>query len=442
MTSYFADRFGVPLSRRQWLGVSLAGAASSAWLPTLAAGTENDPQRRRRCILLWMSGGPSQTDTFDLKPGHPNGGPFEEIDTSVPGIRFSQHLPLLAKQAQDLVLVRSMSTNEGDHGRATFHLRTGYRPTGPIQYPAFGSLLSKELGRDEDELPSFVSIYPYRGANSAAFGSGFLGPMFAPLTVGERAGSAQGNYDELLKVRNLEAPGGVRLGQSGTRADLLAGNDEQFLADRPGLPGESHRTAYSRAKRFMQSAAGKVFNLDDEPAEVREAYGLNAFGQGCLLARRLVENGVSFVEVSIGGAAWDTHAANFDSVQQLSGLLDPAWATLMEDLRSRGLLESTLIVWMGEFGRTPQINGGNGRDHYPAAWSTVLAGGGVRGGQTIGRTSRDGMTVEDRPVAVADLLATVCRALGIDPKKQNMSNVGRPIRIADPAAAAIEEALA
>jgi len=281
MTRQWAETIAVPLSRRQWLGASLAGAASSAtWLPALAAETENDPQRRRRCILLWMSGGPSQTDTFDLKPGHPNGGPFQEIDTSVPGMRISQHLPRLAKQAQDLVLVRSMSTNEGDHGRATFHLRTGYRPTGPIQYPALGSLLSKELGRDEDELPSFVSIYPYRGANSAAFGSGFLGPIYAPLTVGERAGSAQqGNYDELLKVRNLELPGGVRLAQAGNRSELLSGIDERFLADRPGLPGQSHRTAFHRAQRFMQSAAGKVFNLEEEPAEVREAYGLNAFGQ-------------------------------------------------------------------------------------------------------------------------------------------------------------------
>jgi uncharacterized protein (DUF1501 family) len=179
---------------------------------------------------------------------------------------------------------------------------------------------------------------------------------------------------------------------------------------------------------------------------VRDAYGRNLFGQGCLLARRLVERGVPFVEVTLGqlngnGPGWDTHSNNFDTVRQLSGVLDTAWASLMEDLQSQGLLESTLIVWMGEFGRTPKINGGNGRDHFPNAWSTVLAGGGIKGGQVIGKTSADGATVEERPVTVPDLLATVCQALGIDPTAQNLSNVGRPIRIVDTTARPIRELL-
>src|SRR6185437_14181693 len=191
-----------------------------------------------------------------------------------------------------------------------------------------------------------------------------------------------------------------------------------------------------------------AFNLDEEPPILRDAYGRNLFGQGCLLARRLVERGVPFVEVTLANVpgsntfGWDTHQQNFQAVRRLSEVLDPAWGTLMEDLKQRGLLDSTLIVWMGEFGRTPKINNGKGRDHYPNAWSTVLAGGGIKGGQAFGKTSADGMTVETRPVSVSDFLATICLALGIDPRKQNNSNVGRPIRIADKGAQPIKEILA
>jgi uncharacterized protein (DUF1501 family) len=200
--------------------------------------------------------------------------------------------------------------------------------------------------------------------------------------------------------------------------------------------------------RLMRSRAARAFNLDDEPAALRDAYGRGAFGQGCLLARRLVERGVPFVEVALSraegatGVSWDTHGQNFASVQELCGVLDPAWATLIEDLQARGLLDTTLVVWMGEFGRTPKINNNAGRDHFPAAWTTVLGGGGIKGGQVIGRTSADGNSVEERPVAVPDLMATICKALGIDPSKQNLSDVGRPIRIADPSARPITEALA
>jgi uncharacterized protein (DUF1501 family) len=207
----------------------------------------------------------------------------------------------------------------------------------------------------------------------------------------------------------------------------------------------SHQTAYLRAARLMRSSAARAFNLDEEPAALRDAYGRNQFGQGCLLARRLVERGVPFVEVSIGGRlgamAWDAHDNNFEVVRELSPVLDAAWATLLDDLTARGLLDSTVIVWMGEFGRAPKINESSGRDHHPNAWSTVLAGGGLRCGQVIGKTSPDGMAVVERPVSVADLLATVCHAVGIDPLKQNVSNVGRPIRIADKTARPIQEAL-
>jgi hypothetical protein len=438
------------LSRRDWLRLSTAGvlgASMSGWMETLAADVANNPQRKRSCILLWMAGGPSQTDTFDLKPGHANGGPFKEIATSVPGIKIGEHLPRVAQHMKHMALVRSMSTKEGDHQRATFYLRTGYLPQGPIQYPTLGSLISKELGSDDSALPNFVSIAPNRFLSPGAFSSGFLGPQFAPLTVGDGTGFVQGNnYEQALKVQDLQPPSEVSREQADARIDLMHGLAQNFVSSRPGIAPLSHQAAYARAVRLMRTDAAKAFDLHDEPTQVRDKYGRNLFGQGCLLARRLVERGVPFVEVSLGftnevPVGWDTHQDNFNSVKKLCGILDPAWAALMSDLEQRGLLDSTLIVWMGEFGRTPKIQD-TGRDHFPAAWSTVLAGGGIKGGQVVGKTSKDGNKVEERAVAVTDFLSTVCRALGIDPEKQNPSNVGRPIRIVEKTAKPITEVLA
>ncbi len=264
-----------------------------------------------------------------------------------------------------------------------------------------------------------------------------------------RLGDAGAVADQSLNVRNLELPRGVTPEQRDARVALLETMQSDFRATHPVLPAVSNQAAYARALRLMRSEAARAFDLDAEPAALRDAYGRNQFGQGCLLARRLVERGVAFVEVALGGVngessapiAWDGHTDIFDSVKSLSGPLDAGWSTLMMDLQARGLLDSTLIVWMGEFGRTPRMNRTNGRDHYPNAWSTVLAGGGIKGGQVVGRTSPDGSTVEDRPVAVVDFLATICLALGIDPLKENMSNVGRPIRIVDKSARPIEEVL-
>jgi hypothetical protein len=437
------------LSRRDWLRLSAAGGigfSMSGWLELLADDAAQNPERRKSCILLWMNGGPSQTDTFDLKPGHANGGTFKPIDTSVPGIQISEHLPQLARWMEKMVLVRSMKTKEGDHSRGTYLMRTGQAPQGPIDYPSLGALVAKELAREEDELPSFVSVAPYRGVQPAAYGSGFLGPQFAPLFVGENRGNRI-NYDQALRVEDLRSALGVSRDEADARLDLLRSLEENFSAGRPGVATESHRTTYERAARLMRSPAAKAFDLEDEPEKLRDDYGRNLFGQGCLLARRLVERGVPFIEVTLGdlnnqGPGWDTHVQNFDTVKRLSQVLDPAWATLMADLKSRGLLDSTLIVWMGEFGRSPTINQNAGREHFPNAWTTVLAGGGLKGGQTVGRTSASGMAIEDRPVAVTDFLATICLALGIDYKKQNLSNVGRPIRIVDKAAKPIEEILA
>jgi hypothetical protein len=445
------------LSRRDWLKLSAAGVVGyslSGWLEAFAADTADHPQRKRSCILLWMNGGPSQMDTFDLKPGHANGGTFKEIDTKVPGIKISEHLPKMATHTDRMALVRSMCTKEADHGRATYQMRTGHLPGGPVQYPTLGSVFSKELGAESAELPNFVSIAPYRFFSPAAYGPGFLGPQYAPLVVGEGQqalipipGRQASDYQDALKVQDLDPPEGVGAERAAARLRLLGQMQDDFLAKRPALPAESNKSAYERAVTLMRSRATRAFDLDEEPRQLRDRYGRNLFGQGCLLARRLVERGVPFVEVSLATVGnlvlgWDTHQNNFDSVRRLSEVLDPAWAALMEDLQDRGLLDSTLIVWMGEFGRTPKINGNRGRDHWANSWTTVLAGGGIRGGQVVGKTSADGTAVEERPVGVEDFLATVALALGIDIKKQNASNVGRPIRIVEPTARPIKEVLA
>ncbi len=439
-------------SRRDWLryaGLGLLGASSSGWFPLLADDLAKQAGRSRSVILLWMSGGPSQLDTFDLKPGHKNGGEFKPVETSVPGIQICEHLPKLARQMEHLGLIRSMSTKEGDHGRATYLLRTGYLPQGPVKYPTLGSSLSKELGRVDAEIPNFVSIAPQRFLSPAAFGPGFLGPKYAPLTVGNagRGGRPMAANTDQLTVKNLNLPTQVTSTQFDSRLELLDGLEADFQTTHPGLVSQSHRNAYQQAVKMMRSATAKAFNLEEEPVDLRDAYGRNNFGQGCLLARRLVERGVPFVEVTLseaanqGGIGWDTHTSAFPAVKALCEVLDPAWSTLLTDLKSRGLLESTLVVWMGEFGRTPIINSNAGRDHFPVAWSTVLSGGGIRGGQVIGQTSEDGMTVKEKPVTTADLLATICQAVGVDHLKQNVSNVGRPIRLADPDAKPIKELL-
>ncbi len=434
-------------------GVSFTSV--SGWFGSLASQTQKHPARKRSCILLWMPGGPSQLDTFDPKPGHANGGPFKAIQTAAPGLSISEHLPGLARQMGHATVIRSMSTKEGDHNRATSLMQTGYLPQGPIRYPSFGSLFSKELVDPRSEMPGFVSIAP-----SAFFrtGPGFLGPQYAPMVVGGEpvvlrkpdaetpSETSPDDFGPPLRVANLGLPSGVTSRQAEARLDILKHLDQQFAASRPSPPIASHLSAYERALLLMKARGGEAFDLDEEPQNLRVKYGRNQFGQGCLLARRLIERGVPFVEVSLannGNAlGWDTHVENFKAVQSLSETLDAGWSTLIADLADRGLLASTLIVWMGEFGRTPKINANNGRDHFPAAWSTVLMGGGIRGGQAIGKTDSDGMRVADRPVAVGDFLATICAGLGIDPTKQNVSNIGRPIRIIEPKSSPIREALA
>ena len=440
--------FLIDYSRRDFLKISLAsalGVSYSGWLEAMARTV--DPKKRlRSCILLWMNGGPSQTYTFDMKAGTDHGGPFKAIPTAVPGIQISEHLPGIAQHMNDIAIIRSMTSKEGDHGRATYLMRTGYRPQESVQYPTLGSIVAKELGQDGSELPSFVSISPFKFFGASGLGPGFLGPEYAPLTVTGRPGPEAKPSDDLY-VDNLAPPGSVDEGSMQNRFEILGFLQSEFGSRYPHPSAKAHRANYERAARMMLSQARTVFDLNNEPDSLRDAYGRNRFGQGCLLARRLVERGVPFVEVTLANVpgndvAWDTHINNFDMVKLLSQVLDPAWSSLMKDLKSRGLLESTLIVWMGEFGRTPKINPQNGRDHYPAAWTTVLAGGGIKGGQVIGDTGKTGEKVEDRPVPVANFFATICSALSINPKTENTSPEGRPIPVVERGGQPIRDLLA
>jgi uncharacterized protein (DUF1501 family) len=402
-----------------------------------------------------MAGGASQMDTFDLKPGHANGGPFKEIQTSAPGLKISEHLPNVAKFGDKMAVIRSMSTKEGDHVRALRLLRTGYPPQGSVNFPQLGALVAKEVADDKTDLPPFVSI----GASPTALdlsaacisGSGFLDPRYAPLLVSPGSVDARPpGLEALAKALRLShATAGVSQEQDTARDELRQLLDRSFSAGRGGTVTAAHQAAHDQTVRLMRSAAARAFDLEEEPVKLRESYGTTKFGQGCLLARRLVERGVPFVEVTLGKVAgaplgWDTHYDNFKAVRALSAVLDPAWAALLADLKERGLLDSTLVVWMGEFGRSPRISIQGygelpGRDHHPGAWTTVLTGGGIKGGQVVGKTSKDGTTVEERAVSEADFLATVLQALGIDHSKENPSDVGRPVPLAAPTAKPIKE---
>ncbi|MBI5757277.1 MAG: DUF1501 domain-containing protein [Planctomycetales bacterium] len=423
-------------TRRDFVKLSLAsafGVSYSGWLPRLAQAAEAG-SKRKAFILLWMAGGPTQTDTFDLKVGHPNGGPSKAIETAVSGIQISEHLPGVAKQMKDLAIIRSLTTAEGDHEAATRLMLTGHRPgQGGVNYPSLGSVFAKELGDETNDLPHYVSISPFRFADVG--GPGFLGPNHAPLVVSGDSNDPEARAN--LSIENLKPPLGVTKESMEKRFEISKFLQDDFASRTKGPSTKAHKSNFDRAKRMIATNAKGAFKLDEEPAALRDKYGRSRFGQGCLLARRLVERGVSFVEVTLDG--WDTHSDNFNAVKRLSDTLDPAWSTLMTDLRERELLDSTLIVWMGEFGRTPKINGTSGRDHFPAAWSTVLGGGGIKGGQVIGDTGKDGVKVTNRPVKIADLYATMCAGIGVSPDHENISPEGRPIPLVDRGGKVIEE---
>ncbi|QDT08423.1 DUF1501 domain-containing protein [Planctomycetes bacterium K23_9] len=414
----------------QFAAAGALGAGSSGLMPQIAKAAAEIKSQGRHCVLLWMSGGPSQIDTFDMKPDHANGGSLKEAATAVPGLRFSEHLPGLAKQADSLAILRGLSTKEGDHERGTVLMRTGHIPGGPVMYPSIGCSLSKELGSAEAELPSYVSIAPSAFAR-ASIRPGFLGPKHAATSVAAAA-DPTGNEFARLRVDFLEQDKSVTRDRRVDRLKLWRQMQDDFAAKRGTENVLAQNTVYESALRMLDSDAKDAFDLSTESDKVRAAYGRESFGQGCLMARRLIERGVPLVEVTLGnGLAWDTHADNFAQVRRLSEQLDAGWCTLMTELRDRGLLERTTILWAGEFGRTPVINRNGGRDHFPQAFSCVLAGGGIAGGQVYGATNESGMEVSDGKMDQQDLLSTLCKALGVSPATENIAEGGRPIAIAE-----------
>lgn len=405
------DRGG--LRRRSFLhaisaGTAAAGALSFRDLVSLHAAELR--RQGRSMILLWMAGGPSQFETFDPKPGHENGGPTEAIETAVPGIRIANGWEKTAQVMNEIALIRSMTNKEGNHQRATYQMHTGYVPSGSVKHPSFSACVAEQIRSVDLDLPAVVSVGPTQGA-------GFLGVQYEPFVV----------QDPGQMPRNVASP--VSEGRLKQRLGLFGKLEMQFARRGGEDVVENQRQLYENAVGIVLSEQTRAFDISEEPDELKAAYGDTEFGRGCLLARRLVETGVSVIEVRKNG--WDTHTEHFDRLETLSAETDPALATLIDDLRQRGLLERTLVVWMGEFGRTPRLSARGGRDHYPRVFSIALAGSGVRGGQVIGASTDDGTAVRDRPVTVPDLLCSLCHSLGVDPRHEHISPLGRPMKVVD-----------
>jgi hypothetical protein len=399
------------------LAATALGVPALQFFRSLQANAQRVRSNHRSCIVLWMSGGPSHLDIWDLKPeSEKNGGPFRPIDTSAPGVRISEHMPRVAKQMQHLSIVRSLDSKEGNHDRGTYLMHSGYQPNPTVVHPGWGSICAFERSEQlrNFDLPLCIAV------NEPGMGAGFLGMSYSPFVV----------QNPNAPIANLKPPADVDASRLDRRLAMLGQVENDFIATRKSTLATDHRAVYGKTVRMMNSRHKDLFELKNEPAEVREAYGKGSFGSGCLLARRLVEQGVPYVEVALGG--WDTHANNFETLsQRLLPELDRGMSALVADLAQRRLLDSTLIVWMGEFGRTPRINQNAGRDHWPRSWSVVMGGGGVKGGQVVGATDKDGVDVTDRPVGVMDLIATMTRAMDINIDTQYTTPRGRPMKIVD-----------
>lgn len=417
------------MSRRHFMSHMVG--ASSMVIPALTLGhtlrthAADMKKRRKSAILMWMGGGPSTMDIWDLKPGATTGGPFRPIDTKG-DLQICEHMPETAKVMDKLSVVRSMSTREADHQRGRYYMHTGYVPNPNIEHPSYGAVLSHELidQRPELEIPPFISV------GGASEGPGFLGMAWAPFVVNSNG-----------QVRNLEmGMDNKRLMQRMAALDLI---EKGFISENRGPSAEDHQKILKKTLDLMTSDQMEAFKVTKEPKEMLERYtpaprqggmamggGGNGFGQACLMARRLVEAGVPFVEVDFGG--WDNHA-NIHQIfkDQKLPVLDKAISGLVSDLDERGLLQDTAIIWMGEFSRTPRINGNSGRDHWARSWSVMVGGGGLKGGIAVGKTNEDGTSVETEPYTSQDVMATVCKALGISLETTFTSKSGRPMKIAN-----------
>ncbi len=395
--------------RRTFLRTALSGffgfASLHGYLPALASlATAASPARR--CLVLWMQGGPSQFETFDPKPGTRQGGPTGTVSTAVPGLHIAQSLPQIAQRMDRLAVLRSLSSPEGEHERAQYLMHTGYRQVPAFPRPDLGSLIAHRQGTVE--FPRYVTI------GGRGFGPAFLGPDFGPFSIEEPEDALQ-----LLR----------QVGRRRDRLALLQNLSVDFDAFHPDKNVERRSSLIDRIGSLTQTPFVEALDMQREPARVQARYGREPFGQRLLLARRLLERNVNFVEVRLDG--WDTHSDNFAATGRLCQQLDGPWATLLDDLQAGGLLDETLIVWMGEFGRTPTINAARGRDHYPQATPVVFGGGPIAGGAVVGSTSHDGREVRDAPCGVADVMATILSALGIEPDREYTTAFGSPTRATD-----------
>ncbi len=401
------------LHRRSFLKCLSVGAMATGTLSLhdlISLQAAELKRQGRAMILLWMAGGPSQFETFDPKPKHSNGGETKAIGTSVPGIQIAAGWERTAQVMDEIALIRSMTNKEGNHQRATYQLHTGFVPSGSVKHPSFSACVAQQLHHAESELPAVVSVGPTQGA-------GFLGVDYEPFVV-QRPGQMPQNVESPVGHRRIEQ-----------RLALFNRLEDEFAARGGKSVVQNQKQLYSKAAGLVMSPATRAFDISEEPQSVRAEYGNTNFGKGCLLARRLVEAGVSFIEVRSNG--WDTHDNLYERVGNLSSEVDPAFAALITDLKRRGLLERTTILWTGEFGRTPRVNARGGRDHYPRVFTAAMAGGGVRGGQVIGASTADGTAVADRPVSVHDLLRSACHSLKINPDHENISPLGRPMKVVD-----------
>ncbi len=438
------------MNRRHFLkhlaGLSALALPGMQFIQALRAAAPALKKDNKSLIILWMGGGPSTIDLWDLKPGEATGGEFKPIKTSATGVEISEILPSVAKQMDHLSIIRSLNSNEADHMRGTQKMNTGRTPSPIVQHPSIGSVASSLLTPKDLPLPGFVGI----GGTAQGIGAGFLGSMYAPFTV-QNAGQPPANIKppESLGQR-MELDERLRRRQrlfyavEDTFRDRLiphlaptAKNEEERKkqeAERKavGDPAVSHEQMYEKAFDLTVSPLRTVFEIRNEPAKLKDEYGgeSNGFGMGCLLARKLVEKGVTCVEVDLGG--WDNHGNIFPTLRNGNGpRLDKGMGGLVKDLVDRGLWKNTVLVWMGDFGRTPRINQGAGRDHWARGWSVVVGGGAIKGGRTYGSTSKDGLDIKDDPCTVGDLFATLYKGMGLDPTTQVRDNLGRPLNIAE-----------
>ena len=412
----------VTLHRRAAL--KFGGLVGAGWLTSLAgvlarradAAAAADASRpaAQSLIVLWLAGGPSQLETFDPQPGGRIGGETRAIATAVKGLQLADGLERVAEQMASLAIVRSLVSKEGDHQRGTYLVKTGYRPDPTAVHPAIGAICCHELPAAGTDIPRHISIL----SNQWSARGGFLGDQFDAFQAGDPAEKVADVVPRVSEERLA-----ARL------ADLDVLEEGFARGRRAAVDATLHLSRVRDARRMMTSEQLAAFDVSKESVELRAAYGETPFGRGCLAARRLVEVGSRCVEITLDG--WDSHANNHEVHRRLKDILDPALATLIQDLQRRELWDRTVVLVAGEFGRTPAINRLGGRDHWTHGFSVVLAGGPIRGGQTIGQTDPSGSREVASPHSIADVHATILTALGIDPKRELVSPVGRPLKLAE-----------